>query len=370
MPLTRNLYKEDEVIASMQWCSLRGRCVEAVFWATELLESAMVTEFFSALRTIWLLGFGIAALPWYQEFKRIEALEELETDVLLTLVVGLARTRGRDTSYLILAGTNAPAEKVDFCLVPKGLTGVDAFFAAAILQGRTITAWRALPSIGEGVVAAVAAYKHQAVDFCDDPAILISALCLPRGELQQRLSIPVPGMIDEVVDAVSEWDTLHGRERRVYTIPQEAIYWTTARGNTTVYETAESQLRGSLERPGRLWGSVYWDSVAEELGGWLAVRADDNTREAFYDEHFPDDIPDEWSLADREKSHGRGSLQPDTTASLKRLLQKWFGSYQSAVIWGESGEICAKKLEEITAPIGQPVELNLQRNGRRTFTVL
>jgi hypothetical protein len=268
-----------------------------------------------------------------------------------------------------LAGTKASAEKVDFCLVPKGLTGVDAFFAAAILQGRTITAWRALPSVGEGVVAAVAAYKHQAVDFCDDPAILISALCLPRGELQ-RLSIPVPGMIDEVVNAIAQWDTLHGRKRRVYTIPQEAIYWTTARGHTSVYETADSQLRGSLERPDRLWGSVYWDSVAEELGGWLAVRADDNTREAFYDEHFPDDIPDEWSLDDREKSHGRGSLQPNTTATLERFLQKWFGSYQSAVIWGESGEITAKKLEEITAPIGSPVELNLQRNGRRTFTVL
>ena len=29
-------------------------------------------------------------------------------------------------------------------------------------------------------------------------------------------------------------------------------------------------------------------------------------RERFYDEQFPDDIPDEWSRADQEKSHGIG----------------------------------------------------------------
>jgi hypothetical protein len=367
--LTRNLYREEEVVASMQFCILRGRCVEAAFWATEMIESSMTAEFFSALRIIWQLGFGIAALPWFSEFTRVEALDELETDVLLSLVVGLARSP-RDITYLVMAGSKAPPEQVGLCMVPRGLAGVDAFFAAAIIQGRTVTAWRALPSIGEGIMALVAKHKHgeaggTLLTMSLEPALIIGALCLPREELQRRLEQPVPGMLDEVVDALTEWDSLKGRGRRLYTVPQESLYLITVRGNTTVYETADANLRGSLERPGKLWGSVFWDSVAEDLGGWLAVRSDTATREVFYDEYFPNDIPDEWSLAERAKSHGGGCLQPGTTASVDRFLRTWFGRHSSAVIWNEfPTDMTVKKLADISAPVGVPVELNLRRAKR------
>ena len=375
--LTRNLYREDEVIASLQFCILRRRCVEAAFWATELIESNMITEFFNALRSIWLLGFGINALPWFAWAKELEARDELETDSLLSLVIGLARC-DHDTSYLSLAGTSSPAEQVGFGLVPKGLTGVDAFFAAAVIQGRCITAWRALPSIGDGTVAIVAKHKHEdsgmrLLEICEYPSLLVAALCLPRGELEKRLAKPIPSMLDEVVDAVTEWEALSGRSRRVYAIPYEALYWVTARGNTVVYETIDSELRGSLERRGRLWGSVFWDSVAEDLGGWPAVRADANTREAFYAQYFPDDIPDEWSLADRAKSHGSGCMQPGTSPCLSRFLQTWFGRYSSAVLWNEFDvsikNIQAKSLSDISAPLCAPVELNLTRVIRRVVPI-
>lgn len=375
MPLTRNLYAEDEVIASLQFSILRCRCTEAAFWATEMLESGMTTEFFDALRCIWLLGFGIGGLPWFSEFTRVEAMEDLETDVLLGLVVGLARSQ-RDISYLILAGSKDSAEQVALCIVPKGLAGVDAFFASAIMQGRTITAWRALPSIGDGTLSTVAKHKHgeaglTLLALLSEPALRVAALCLPRGELEARLAQAVPGMLDEVVDALTLWDTLKGVKRRVYKIPYESL-WLTLRGNTTVYETADKNLRGSLERPGRLWGSVFWDSIAEDLGGWLAIRSDAPTRENFYDEYFPDDIPDEWSLAERAKSHGGGCLQPGTSASVARLLQSWFGRYSSAVIWNGLSSlesIDVKNLADISAPIGSPVELNLCRLGRPVYRV-
>jgi hypothetical protein len=255
-------------------------------------------------------------------------------------------------------------------MVPRGLTGVDAFFAAAVIQGRTVTAWRALPSIGRDTLATVARYKHgeagaSLLGACSEPALIIAGLCLSREELAGRLAKPVPGMLDEVVEALTDWDSLKGRARRVYTVPHEALYFITARGNTTVYDTTDAQLRGCLERPGKLWGSVFWDSIVEDLGGWLAVRSDDPTREAFYDDYFPDDIPDEWSLADRAKSHGHGSLQPGTTASVARFLKAWFGAYSSAVIWNDFPvKMEFKKLADISATIGAPVELNLQRTRR------
>jgi len=57
------------------------------------------------------------------------------------------------------------------------------------------------------------------------------------------------------------------------------------------------------------------------------ARTSDEEREDFYDSYF-DDIPDEWSLNDREKSHGRGT----TPSDLRRFLIRWFGT-MPCVIW-------------------------------------
>jgi len=51
--------------------------------------------------------------------------------------------------------------------------------------------------------------------------------------------------------------------------------------------------------------SEYWATLLENYmsnGEWKSW----NHSETFYATFFPNDIPDEWSLADREKSHGRG----------------------------------------------------------------
>ena len=49
---------------------------------------------------------------------------------------------------------------------------------------------------------------------------------------------------------------------------------------------------------------------------------DDDTIEAFYDRHFPNDIPEEWPLQKQHLTHGSGSLEPgEMKPSLTRLLQ-------------------------------------------------
>jgi hypothetical protein len=337
MPLTRNLYREDEVIAALQFCVLRGRCVEAVFWASEALESGMVAEFLVAMRTIWRLGFGIGAIGWYLAFREFAAADELDMDDAIRLVVALCRiglNGGRDHSVIVLAGTSVEAEPAAPCKT-EGFAGIDGYFFVAVLQGRTISAWRALPSVDRGIVGLVAEKKHGEAGaklmtlFEECPAVVVAGLCLGSG-LDKRFSMP--GMIPEVEAALKEWSSRRGR---IFTIPSQSLYWLTARGRDTVYSTNEKEMRGSLERPNRLWGSIYWDEVAESFGGWEAIQKDADTREAFYDEHFPDNIPDEWSVAERAKSHGAGSMQPGAAPSLQRWLASWFGGCGSAVIWNQ-----------------------------------
>lgn len=346
MPLTRNLYTQDEVVAALQLCILRGKTVEAVFWAKELLDSQMIDDFIRAMREIWLLGFGIGALRWYQEFSVIVESDELDESLLISCVVGLSCigiNGGRDTSFLVIKGYNGTPEVVRECIVPSSLTGLDAYFAASILQGRVMCAWRVIHLIRAEVIELVAEYKHGAYGkmatallYRDYPELLIAALCLPREALEKRWLKPFPPMLSEVEQAMKEWVAIvNRRARRVYTIPHECLYWLTARGYKDVYTTNEKDIIGSLERSYKLWGSTYWDGVAETYGGWSAIKTQAEVREAFYDEHFPDDIPDEWSKKDRSPSHGWGAVQPGATCSAERFLRTWFGRISSAVIWNK-----------------------------------
>lgn len=359
MPLTRNLYREDEVIAALQFCVLRGRCVEAVFWASEALESGMVAEFLVGMRTIWRLGFGIGAIGWYLTFREFAAADELDMDDALRLVVALCRiglNGGRDHSVIVLAGTAVEAEQVAPCRT-EGFAGIDGYFFAAVLQGRTISAWRALPSIERGIVGLVAERKHGEMGaklmtlFEECPAVVVAGLCLGPG-LEKRFSMP--GMIPEVETALKEWYSDSGNGRaRLFTIPSQSLYWLTVRGRDTVYSSNEKEMRGSLERPNRLWGSIYWDDVAEGFGGWEAIQKDADAREAFYDEYFTDNIPDEWSAAERAKSHGAGSLQPGAAPSLQRWLTSWFAGCGSAVIWNQF-DAAIRGLDSVEALEGFP----------------
>jgi len=381
MPLTRHLYAEDEVVAALQFCVLRGKTVEAVFWCEELIYSEMLEQLLGALRRIWLYGFGIGALSWYRAFQCIAEQEEIHLEELVGLVIGLCRIglKGRrDITYLILAGTTAEAEQANHCITPKGLTGADAYFAACIEQGRCISAWRAMGQIDARTLRLVAEHKHRGagLEACEllleYPALAVAALCLVRGELANRLVEPIPGGLREVDQARSEWE-LGRRRRRAYSVPIECLYWVTERGKKTAYETSEKLLRGSLEHPAKLWGSIYWDSVADAVGGWEAIRNDADVRMAFYDKHFPDDIPDEWSTAEREKSHGHGVMQPGSAPSVERFLRNWFGKLPSAVIWNGFDNACkglvhSKNWGDI-APVCDQRPLNLVRLTRRVIIV-
>ena len=383
MPLTRHLYAEDEVVAALQFCILRGRAVEAAFWCEELIYSEMIESLFTGLRRIWLYGFGIGALSWFRTFQEISLKEELNVDELIGFVIGLCRIglKGRrDITYLILAGTTAEAEQAAHCILPKMLTNAQAYFVACVEQGRCISAWRALGSVTNSTLRFAAKRKHEeaGLEVCDllleYPALVVAALCLGKGELAARLAESVPGTLSEVEKARADWAPLNRRGRRHYPIPHECLYWLTARGAKSVYDTSEKLLRGSLERPEKLWGSAYWDSVADTLGGWEAVRSDPEVRMTFYDEHFPDDVPDEWSTAEREKSHGRGALQPGAVPSAEKFLHSWFGKLPSAVIWNGFPSACKglahiKTWDDIAAVPGEH-PLHLVRLLRRVITVL
>ncbi len=128
---------------------------------------------------------------------------------------------------------------------------------------------------------------------------------LPLRPLSQR---PLQGVthlrpLSHSASAPSLPDAPIGRRAsRVYSIPMECLYGITRRGRiprtTSTLESLHDVEKG-------MRGCPFWEEAMEpyQTGGqWTS----DEAMEQFYEAHFPDDIPDEWTRAEKEKSHGPG----------------------------------------------------------------
>ena len=119
--------------------------------------------------------------------------------------------------------------------------------------------------------------------------------------------LPNGGLPIELAEAIASWDAEDSlRKRRVFKVKPEAITYSCQRSSQPVSESNEIEIQDNLEKS--LVESPYWQEVLNSQ--MKTTKITDTTiereREKFYEVFFPCDIPDEWSSADREKSHGRG----------------------------------------------------------------
>ena len=109
----------------------------------------------------------------------------------------------------------------------------------------------------------------------------------------------------------------------------EGIMYLTRRSEQSVYESSEPEVQLGLEKT--LLESEYWSEIIGYYmkdGKWKSSL----DKEAFYEKFFPQDIPDEWSLADREKSHGRGLGKPLSLAR-RRFIYYTLQRSKSIELW-------------------------------------
>ena len=109
------------------------------------------------------------------------------------------------------------------------------------------------------------------------------------------------------------------RSGRRYSIPTACLYGDTERGCMTWSQSTLRSLR-ELDWSGPFWDEHKWTTEEE--------------REAFYDRFFPDDPPDEWTLAEQQRSHGDGVLSP--SGSIGCTMEKYarlFLSHTSRLAW-------------------------------------
>ena len=142
-------------------------------------------------------------------------------------------------------------------------------------------------------------------------AVATSALC------QKPVNCELdPSVFRRAQQDWTTWTARVGRlSARLYSIHTEALHKETSRGSISSKYTNIQDVREPILL---LSSACEWWRRTVTANGFVETEENDEVTvqmpededyEAFYDKHFPDDIPDEWPLAEQQKSHGRGHLE-------------------------------------------------------------
>lgn len=329
--LTIHLYRKDEALASIRWAIVCRNHTEAIFWGLELYDSNMETDAIQMLAFTWITCIGFGSLTCLESLQKLATANREEWCQIL---MAWCKVTVHDTTafHLLLRGASTPTTWQPRFVHTKPYTDLDDALYTSLRRGKLTEAWliaRAMNSETQwATIRQVAAEKKRqsslAIVYSSqlsdverraaaftlvslDGPILNSALA----PLYSSNTLPI-----ELQEAINRWDAEDSlRKRRIFKVRYEAILYLCQRSSQPVSESSESEIQHDLEKS--LVASSYWQQVLKAHIKPKKGEATDRNIEDFYDLFFNyklHDIPDEWSLADREKSHGRGLGKSDEQA--------------------------------------------------------
>ena len=152
MPLSRNFYSIDEVIAVLQYTSHRNEHKETLFWSKELIISGYISETISTLFKSWLWHKGNISWLLYACILRSDEISE---DNILLSTYQLSMSPNDHSLWNVLATTAINPSIPDRVThkSPSEFPSNDPkemYFIRALYQGKGQCAWwisRYLPSV-------------------------------------------------------------------------------------------------------------------------------------------------------------------------------------------------------------------------------
>jgi len=358
-PLTRNLYSMDEAISALQ-VSLRAANGRALFWLWELSVSLEADTALTAALDAWLLWGGgidptLLTLPapttpasahalMSRIQTAIQTAHSLSAHRFLTEAAALSEPPPLPAPVTPDAATPLPPpppdNEDDPDYGPPLWTGLymalrahsrrTAFWylqaAAAALCPDTI--WLFLQHLAPvtlppAVTEALNLLQQHATPHPESQLLHQAAALLILFDPVTAVPQPPPKAPPAAL-ATRDWESwtakVGRRAARIHPIPPTALHQATTRGTMSSAYTNIEELRDPL--PSLLGGCTFWRQAALSAGALYNADTDqvwfpsDEALEYFYATYFPDDIPDEWSLADQQKSHGVGCAETAPPAPL------------------------------------------------------
>ena len=274
--LTRNLYRVGEACCMFRVSLSRGRQQEALFWADELFSSGCLPQLNQILFEVWLFYKGISDCKWFLLWYGSD--HDYNDTMCNTVRLSWSIRDGLDIRVLLETINPGPTPNLKI-------------------------ASKATSPLRQKMFASISRIAH-------DKGAALSAfwrLANREGGLKLR-----PYRDIEAGDIILPEKPL--------AVERSWIYGLCERGQMSEMETTIDEVRGSIVET--LWGqgTTYWSDA------FLGYDAeDDDLVEEFYQKHFPNDIPDEWSLTAQMRTHGPGSLfGTESGASIIKLLRLLF----------------------------------------------
>jgi len=262
------------------------RAEEAIFWAREIILSEEENMLNKTMVQAWILYMGANRIDW------LDAWFDLDSDKL-SLVNEFCKRTSNGKGYLT------------FWIACRGLSPIasEERISMALAENDPICLYWWL---GPLYYKKPKAILNTISDFVDSPHIFNSIQkamsCVLSLELRMLLavcaiqilclpSLPEPFILtdrDFVKKLIDTWTT-GKRSSRVFSVKTEYLPHGYKRSlQKDVLCVSAINIIAN--------GCVFWKSVGKCI-------KDDESLEQIVDEYFPDDIPDEWSEKEREKSH-------------------------------------------------------------------
>ncbi len=361
--LTRHFYVLDEVIAALQFCCRERRVDQAIFWLLELIDSGETEAGLKAMIEVYLIRYGVSNLQWFYMAHHIATSDVIDRDAVITLCYNLAKMPPEAVdlsllglSFIALADNERPpqllkpgisAAWVEHYITISVSNKYEVYLCRALYQGKVRGALWAVPHCRPGYALGFLQVWLNALGNPNTPTRLMEA----ARTLPSWSGLQYPGQTCMTLcfmimaTATAKWESsfaaleelppriLHQlelyeevtgtRERRVYSIPAGCLYLDTHRGCLPYTESTDTWFIEDVGNQFRTFQHLtdcdYWNTL------WHAMQASNSDEgwEHFCQVAFPEDIPDEWSLEERAKSHGHGSNNPGEQFYWRRWLNKW-----------------------------------------------
>jgi len=374
MPLSRHFYSLDEVHAALTYSSRRNDTLETLFWCQELILSGHIGESISTLFEAWLWHKGPFHLSWLEHAWSTLRSDTLTSDEILLAASHLSTIpyQQQDHSlWNILALSSEPLSQINR-VTPKTppwiSTDIDVeelYFIRALYQGKARSAWWMAQQWEDdrvwSVLESYAAHRYPALIWdalrnyehllgyrSPEYDIIIRCVavlsCCLSLEQYEKSRKGLPQLTAVQKDVLQRWASCVGyKKRRIYTIPTACLYGVTERGR---HCWSHNNVRELNQLEPSLIGCPFWEEAIAEYGtitDRIQWNSDDDL-ESFYDRYFPNDIPDEWTKAEKAISHGDGIVGPTETVTLFKYSRSTFSKW-SRLAWN-TYDLVQKQLEK------------------------
>lgn len=324
--LTLHIYQYEEVICAFKWAIITHSSREAVFWGLELYDSGMMEDIFEILISIWIehIGFGKHCLTTLYDILGCQQSDELDRDIWIKHIYCWSNLRTMDSTAFQILVRGALISKIwtPSFKHARAYHSLEGASSDCLKRGKLLEAWSIARGISSYVLWKVLEERCDALNrlqvFETIKALDVSD-CLRRcacmilatisdatlvSSLEPLNLTKVPSEIQSMVDDLDSELSL--KRRRAFKIRPESMVGcarTVLSTNQSNFKDIELDLEENLKR------SPCWQLILEEYMEPDYTWKSDFYKEMFYNSYFPhcvDDIPDEWSLKDKEQSHGRG----------------------------------------------------------------